>query len=66
MSARRERVLAWAPFVVLIVLAIIYIAPFLLQVVNSFRPDADVVREPLSLGIGIVDRGGLRAVVHPQ
>ncbi len=52
MSARREGVLKWAPFVVLIVLAIIYIAPFLLQVINSFRPDADVVREPLSLGIG--------------
>ncbi len=33
-------------------LAIIYIAPFLIQIVNSFRPDADVVREPLSLGIG--------------
>jgi multiple sugar transport system permease protein len=51
-SARRQGVLAWAPFVVLILLAIIYIAPFLVQVVNSFRPDADVVREPLSLGIG--------------
>lgn len=52
MSARRQRVLAWAPFVVLIGLAIIYIAPFLVQIVNSFRPDADVAREPLSLGIG--------------
>jgi multiple sugar transport system permease protein len=51
-SARREGVLAWAPFVVLIVLAIIYITPFIVQVVNSFRPDVDVVREPLSLGIG--------------
>jgi len=49
---RRERALAWAPFVVLIVLAIIYIAPFLIQIVNSFRPDAEVVREPLSLGLG--------------
>jgi len=49
---RREGVLAWAPFVVLILLAIIYIAPFLVQIVNSFRPDADVAREPLSLGIG--------------
>jgi multiple sugar transport system permease protein len=45
-------VLAWVPFVVLILLAIIYIAPFLVQIVNSFRPDADVAREPLSLGIG--------------
>jgi multiple sugar transport system permease protein len=51
-SARREGVLAWAPFVVLIVLAIIYITPFIVQIVNSFRPDTDVVREPLSLGIG--------------
>ncbi len=49
---RREGLLAWAPFLVLIVLATIYIAPFLVQVVNSFRPDADVVREPLSLGLG--------------
>lgn len=52
MSARREGVLAWAPFVVLIVLAIIYIAPFLVQVVNSVRPDSAVIREPLSLGLG--------------
>ena len=52
MRTRREGVLAWAPFVVLILLAIIYIAPFLVQIVNSFRPDADVAREPLSLGIG--------------
>jgi multiple sugar transport system permease protein len=51
-SGRRDGLLAWAPFVVLILLAIIYIAPFLVQVVNSFRPDAEVVREPLSLGIG--------------
>jgi multiple sugar transport system permease protein len=51
-SAGRERALAWAPFVVLIVLAVIYIAPFIIQVVNSFRPDAEVVREPLSLGLG--------------
>jgi multiple sugar transport system permease protein len=43
---------AWAPFVVLILLAIVYIAPFIIQVVNSFRPDADVVSEPLSLGLG--------------
>jgi multiple sugar transport system permease protein len=49
---RRESVAAWAPFVVLILLAAIYIAPFILQVVNSFRPDADVVSEPLSLGLG--------------
>jgi len=49
---RRESLLAWAPFMVLIVLAIIYIAPFIIQVVNSIRPDADVVSEPLSLGLG--------------
>jgi multiple sugar transport system permease protein len=51
-NARRQGVLAWAPFVVLILLAIIYIAPFLVQVVNSIRPDAAVIREPLSLGLG--------------
>jgi multiple sugar transport system permease protein len=49
---RRESALAWAPFVVLIGLAVIYIAPFIIQVVNSFRPDADVVSDPLSLGLG--------------
>jgi multiple sugar transport system permease protein len=49
---RRESLLAWAPFMVLIVLAIIYIAPFIIQVVNSIRPDADVVSDPLSLGLG--------------
>ena len=52
MNARRQGVLAWAPFVVLILLAIIYIAPFLVQVVISIRPDAAVIREPLSLGLG--------------
>jgi multiple sugar transport system permease protein len=51
-SGRRDAGFAWAPFVLLIVLAAIYIAPFLVQVVNSFRPDAEVVREPLSLGLG--------------
>ncbi len=52
MRTRRESLVAWAPFVVLILLAIVYIAPFIIQVVNSFRPDADVVSEPLSLGFG--------------
>jgi multiple sugar transport system permease protein len=52
MRTRRESFLAWAPFVVLILLAVIYISPFIIQVVNSFRPDADVVNEPLSLGLG--------------
>ncbi|HET8776935.1 MAG TPA: carbohydrate ABC transporter permease [Candidatus Limnocylindria bacterium] len=52
MRTPRESVLAWAPFVVLIGLAVIYIAPFIIQVVNSFRPDADVVSDPLSLGLG--------------
>jgi multiple sugar transport system permease protein len=49
---RRGAGSAWLPFAVLVVLAIIYIAPFVIQVVNSFRPDADVVSEPLSLGLG--------------
>ena len=52
MNARRERVLARAPFVVLILLAVIYIAPFLVQVVNSIRPESAVIRDPLSLGLG--------------
>ena len=52
MIGRREGVLAWLPFVVLVLLAVVYIAPFLVQILNSFRPDADVAREPLSLGIG--------------
>ncbi len=52
MNRRRDAAFAWAPFVVLIVLAIIYITPFLIQVVNSFRPEADVVQDPLSLGLG--------------
>jgi multiple sugar transport system permease protein len=45
-------VATWLPFVVLVVLAIIYIAPFLIQVVNSIKPEQDVIREPLSLGLG--------------
>jgi len=51
-SARRGAGFAWTPFVLLVVLAAIYISPFLVQVINSFRPDADVIREPLSLGLG--------------
>lgn len=52
MSERREGILAWVPFIALIAMAFIYIAPFGVQVVNSFRPDSAVVREPLSLGLG--------------
>ena len=52
MNRRRDTVFGWAPFVVLVVVAVIYIAPFFIQIVNSFRPDADVVSEPLSLGLG--------------
>ena len=33
-TARRERLRDWAPFIVLIVLAIIYISPFIFQVVK--------------------------------
>jgi multiple sugar transport system permease protein len=51
-NARREGLLAWVPFVLLILLTVIYIAPFIIQVVNSFRPDAEVARDPLSLGLG--------------
>jgi multiple sugar transport system permease protein len=50
--ARRAAGFAWGPFALLVVLAIIYIAPFLIQIVNSIRPEAAVIREPLSLGLG--------------
>ena len=52
MNPRRERAMAWAPFALLILLASIYIAPFLVQIINSIRPDSAVIREPLSLGLG--------------
>ena len=52
MNPGRERTMAWAPFIVLVLLAFIYIAPFLVQVINSIRPDSAVIREPLSLGLG--------------
>lgn len=52
MTSVREARFNWAPIAVLVLLAMIYITPFLVQVVNSFRPDAEVVREPLSLGLG--------------
>jgi multiple sugar transport system permease protein len=40
----------WLTFALLVVLAVIYIAPFIIQVVNSFRPDAQVIRDPLGVG----------------
>jgi len=49
-GTRRTSTFPWLTFAVLVVLAIIYIAPFIIQVVNSFRADALVVREPLGLG----------------
>jgi multiple sugar transport system permease protein len=52
MNPRRERTMAWGPFIVLVLLAFIYIAPFLVQIINSIRPDSAVIREPLSLGLG--------------
>lgn len=52
MNARRENAFSWVPFAVLVLLAVIYISPFLVQIINSIRPDAAVVREPLSLGLG--------------
>ncbi len=52
MRSRRAGGVPWLPFAVLSVLAIIYVAPFIVQVVNSFRADEDVIRDPLSLGIG--------------
>ena len=52
MIARRGAGFAWGPYALLVVLATIYIAPFLIQIVNSIRPEAAVIREPLSLGLG--------------
>jgi multiple sugar transport system permease protein len=49
-GSRRTSTFPWLAFAVLVVLAIIYIAPFIIQVVNSFRADAIVVREPLGIG----------------
>ena len=50
MNERRSAPFPWLTFGLLVVLAIIYIAPFIIQVVNSFRPDELVIREPLGLG----------------
>lgn len=50
MNALRGAGVPWVPFALLALLAIIYIAPFLIQVTNSLRPDEQVIREPLGLG----------------
>ena len=50
MKSRRAADVPWLAFGLLVLLAIIYIAPFVIQVVNSFRPDEQVIREPLGLG----------------
>jgi multiple sugar transport system permease protein len=50
MIAGRSKAFPFVPFVILVALAILYIAPFLIQISNSFRPDEEVIREPLGLG----------------
>ena len=50
MSSKRAADFPWLAFGLLVLLAIIYIAPFVIQVVNSFRPDEQVIREPLGIG----------------
>lgn len=39
----------WLTYVVLILLALIYISPFLIQVVNSFKTEAAAATDPLSI-----------------
>lgn len=39
----------WITYLVLVVLALIYISPFLIQVMNSFKTDAAAASNPLSL-----------------
>ncbi|MFJ6652944.1 carbohydrate ABC transporter permease [Microbacterium sp. NPDC091313] len=52
----RGRALGWqiGLYVVLIVLAVIYIYPFLVQVATSFKTDADAAADPISLIPGTV------------
>ncbi|WP_300048961.1 carbohydrate ABC transporter permease [Trueperella sp.] len=39
----------WLTYLVLIMLALIYISPFLIQIVNSFKTEAAAVQDPLGL-----------------
>lgn len=39
----------WLTYLVLILLALIYISPFLIQIVNSFKTEAAAVQDPLGL-----------------
>ena len=48
-SKRHAGRLWWLTYIVLIVLALIYISPFLIQVLNSFKTDADAAQNPLSV-----------------
>lgn len=48
-SARRARIGTLVIYGVLMVIATVYIYPFLVQVMTSFKPDAEAVANPLSL-----------------
>lgn len=48
-TIRHTSRLWWLTYLVLVALAIIYISPFLIQVVNSFKTEAAAAAEPLSL-----------------
>lgn len=48
-SIRHTSHLWWLTYLVLVALAIIYISPFLIQVVNSFKTEAAAASNPLSL-----------------
>jgi multiple sugar transport system permease protein len=48
--AGRSKAFPLVPFVILVALAVLYIAPFLIQINNSIRADEEVIREPLGLG----------------
>ena len=53
-------------YAVLVVLAIIYIYPFLVQVATSFKTDAEAAADPISLIPNVFWRRGVRDAVHSQ
>lgn len=48
-SRRRGLTAGWAVYVTLAVLAVIYIAPFLVSIANSFKTNPDATANPMSL-----------------
>ena len=65
-GASHRRRIGWqvALYALLVVLALIYIYPFLVQVVDSFKTDAEATADPISLIPQVWIVGGLRAPVH--